>query len=1042
MACKNRIVARQSRPAAASSRGRWRGLCLALLACLGLTLLPLGPWGLAAAQAPLPRVVILDSYHQGEAWSDDELAGLLPALRAVYPDLVPSIERLDAKLRPGPENQQRMARFLADKYRDRHVDLLIVLDNTALDLILQNPGELFAGVPVVFAGINGFRPRIISARGQITGVRETEDLAGTLRLILALQPGTKRVLAVHDYTTSGLAMRREMEQALPAFQGRLRVSFNADAPFAQLEQELRGLPSDAVVMILTYVTDQDGRTFTRAESTRIISQASPVPVYAMHETRLGHGILGGMLLEGQEHGRQAAQLALAILAGKETAQLPVEDSHSHAVFDHEQLQRFGIAQDALPPGSRVVNLPVSLWERHRDVLGPLLAVLAVLATTVALLGWAMLRSRRAEAALRHSEARHRLLLETMTVGVALCEASGKVTYANPAFGRMQGAGGQELLGSYLWETMTPGPDREGMPAYFQELMQRQPSPQPYFTTNQRRDGSPYLARVDWSYQRDAQGQVNGFTVIIQDITEQLKAQQALRQSEEKFRQLFECSNDAIFVHDHQGTFLDVNERACQMLGYSRRQLLAIKTEECHPPEALAGARQAFQELLDQGRVSFETLFRRANGSLIEVEISASPVGGQEKVFQAIVRDITERKRAEAERLRLEGQLRQAQKMEAIGTLAGGIAHDFNNILGAILGYAELAREDSLTGMAKPQDIGQIIKAAERAKALVQQILTFSRKMEPQRRPMDLNQEVRRAVELLGRTLPKMIGIDLRLAPELRRVNADPGQVTQIILNLAANAFHAMPEGGRLVITTEDLAVEDRTCPTCGERIQGDWVVLIISDTGQGIAPQDLPRIFDPFFTTKEVGKGTGLGLSMVHGIVTGHGGHIQCESNPGQGTTFRVYLPAQALLGRPQQEESGPWLAPGGPETILLVDDEEALLLLGQRLLSSAGYEVHLAHSGEEALEAYRRLKPGLALVVMDLGMPGIGGQKALKEILAQDPEAKVVIASGYAAQDQVKDALSSGAAGYVAKPFRRGELLATIRGVLAGASPADRRPS
>ncbi|MBI4797724.1 MAG: PAS domain S-box protein [Desulfarculus sp.] len=1005
---------------------------LTLLICLALAGTPVP----SAAQANLPRVVILDSYHQGEDWSDNELAGILPTLHQLYPDLAPAIERLDAKRWPGPANLHNVRRYLADKYRTRRPDLLMVLDNSALDLVLQNRGELFPGVPVVFAGVNGFRPEMIAGQPGITGVKENQNIAGTLELILALQPGTRRVLAVHDYTSSGLSMRREAEEAFAPFRDRLEVTFTADAPFARLDQQLRGLPADAVVLILTYVTDQAGRTFTRAESTRLICQASPVPVYAAHETRLGHGILGGLLLEGREHGAQAAEMALKVLAGADPASLPVADSRARPIFDHQVMARFHIPQGALPPGAEVVNKPVSPWQRHRAVLVPLLVVLLVLGSLAAWLGWALLRGRRAEAALRQSEARQRLLLETMTFGVAECDPRGTVTYANPALARMQGADARQLTGSPLWDTMAPGADQESMPAYFQNLTLNQPEPQPYFTTNQRRDGSQYLARVDWSYQRDPQKRVTGFTVIIHDITEPLQAQQALKKSEEKFRQLFEHSNDAIFVHDDQGVFLDVNQRACAMLGYSRGEILAMRTKDCHPPEAQEDGRQAFQVLMSQGSVCFETVFLRADGSLIDVEISTSPVGGQENVYQAIVRDITGRKRAEEEKARLEGQLRQAQKMEAIGTLAGGIAHDFNNILGAILSFAEIARDDALAGKASPQDIEQILTAAERAKRLVQQILTFSRKVEPQRRPLDLNQEVRRALDLLERTLPKMIGIGLDLATDLRRVEADPGQISQVILNLAANAVQAMPEGGQLTIATANLQLEGRGCGTCGASLEGDWVMLTVRDSGQGIAPEDLPRIFDPFFTTKEVGKGTGLGLSMVHGIVKAHGGHIESLSQLGQGTAITIYLPGLGVeAAEPGLEGQTPELA-GGRETILLVDDEEALCAMGARLLSAAGYRVLVAQSGEEALERYWQQGRGIDLFIMDLGMPGMGGHKALKAILALDPLAKVVIASGYSATDQVRAALESGGVGYVAKPFRRSDLLGTVRQAL------DRGPS
>jgi len=438
---------------------------------------------------------------------------------------------------------------------------------------------------------------------------------------------------------------------------------------------------------------------------------------------------------------------------------------------------------------------------------------------------------------------------------------------------------------------------------------------------------------------------------------------------------------------------------------------------------------AFMAAYREVPVMAEEKFRQVADALFVLANQLSNVAYQ-NVQQA--RFITERDRAEAEKAKVEVQLLQAQKMEAIGTLAGGIAHDFNNILGAILGYAEIVRDDAELGRTRVQDVDQIIAAAERAKSLVQQILTSSRKVEPERRPLDLNQEVRRAMELLAHTLPKMISTRLSLAPGLNRVFADPGQLSQVMLNLTANAAQAMPEGGVLTIATQEVTVEQRLCHTCGELFSGPWVTLTIADTGQGIPPDDIPRIFDPFFTTKDVGKGTGLGLSMVHGIIQGHGGHIECQSQLGQGATFTIYLaPCSRRGGEVAEETPDAENAFPGGETILLVDDEAPLRNMGERLLTPLGYQVLTASSGEEALKVYQGGADAIDLVIMDLGMPGMGGYKALQAILAQDPAASVVIASGYSAQDQVRHALEAGAAGYVAKPFRRLDLLAAVRAAL-----------
>ncbi len=284
---------------------------LILLAALLLAGLP------APARPGPPQVVIIASYQPGDVWTDQELAGLLGTLRRAYPELVPGIESLDAKHFPSPTHLAFYREYLAAKYRGRRVDLVIALDNPALELLRGHRGRLFPGAPVVFAGINDFTPDMLEGETAITGVSENLDPAGTLELALALHPRSRSVLAVHDYTATGLAVRRELEAALPRFEGRVAIRFNPEEPVADLLVKLAALPPDALVLILSYVTDGAGQAFSRAESTQLISRASPVPAYAMHEFRLGHGIVGGILLSGPDHGEQVAEVALKVLAGED-----------------------------------------------------------------------------------------------------------------------------------------------------------------------------------------------------------------------------------------------------------------------------------------------------------------------------------------------------------------------------------------------------------------------------------------------------------------------------------------------------------------------------------------------------------------------------------------------------------------------------------------------------------------------------------------------------------------------------------------------------
>ena len=399
-------------------------------------------------------------------------------------------------------------------------------------------------------------------------------------------------------------------------------------------------------------------------------------------------------------------------------------------------------------------------------------------------------------------------------------------------------------------------------------------------------------------------------------------------------------------------------------------------------------------------------------------------------YYGVNQDITERKLT-AERLQ------KAEKMDALGTLSSGIAHDFNNILAAILGYSELTAFELPAGHPARHNIDQITRAADRAKNLVRQILTFSRKADTEKAPIDLNRAVTEAAAMLERTIPKMISLEIDQEEGLRPVKADTGQMEQLLLNLAGNAADAMAGGGKLIITTRNLRLDRLECETCGEVLSGDYVRLTVADTGHGMTAETKAKIFDPFFTTKGVGKGTGLGLSTVYGIVTGHGGHITCHSRVGKGTQFSVYLPAsQAALRKSDEQERTLQQPAGGDETILVVDDEPVVRDIAGRMLTSAGYTVLDAASGEEALQVYGERGAEIDAVLMDLGMPGMGGKACLAKLRELDPAVRVLIASGYIQYELTDELERLGAAGLVSKPYSMDEILARVRGVLDGAGP------
>ena len=522
-------------------------------------------------------------------------------------------------------------------------------------------------------------------------------------------------------------------------------------------------------------------------------------------------------------------------------------------------------------------------------------------------------------------------------------------------------------------------------------------------------------------------------ILVEDLTPEkqqlhlnLKAQEALKKSEARFRHIYD--NAPLMMHslDKRGNIKSVNAKWLREMGYGHDEIIGKNINFMLLEESRSEMFSFIETLWTKGELyDIPLKYVKKDGTIIAVRVDS--VTTEDPSFGPVSlctsRDVTHE-------LMLEKQLREAQKMEAIATLAGGIAHDFNNLLQIVLGYADLLLLKEEKSSPSYLGLRAIRETAKKGSDLVRQLLTFSRKVETNPRPLDLNYQVEQATELLRRTIPKMIDIELHLAEDVQTVFADPAQIEQLILNLALNSKDAMPEGGRLVFTTKNVFLGEQYCRAFPAVQSGDYVLLSIMDTGYGMEKDVLDHIFEPFYTTKKPGEGTGLGLSIVFGIVKMHGGHITCSTAIGKGTTFDIYLPAIGEQLGSELETTAPMPA-FGTETILLVDDEELVRSLGEELLSHVGYTVITAKNGKEALELYKRRQDEISLAILDLIMPEMGGKQCVMELVKLNPKLKILVSSGYPLDSETRKFLEKVVKGIVAKPFKVKDLLIAVRTAL-----------
>ncbi len=991
------------------------------------------------------NVLVLFSYHRAE-WSDNVQKGIESVFKP-YQDVHFFYEYMDTKRLKTKDYLETLRNIYIEKYAGTHIDLVICVDNNALDLLVENANSLFPDTPVVFCGINDYKPALHSARPDVTGVVEYGDFTDTLKIAFKARPNATKLYIICDQTETGKINTQELIATLSTAAPGIQAVLTDRMSYKELSTTLQKADPQQVAFFVSFWKDGTGMNIEPWQLDDVFRK-SPIPVFGRSEWMINHGMVGGKCVTGFTQGEAAARLALQILGGTPVSALPVDsNSPNQYLFDYQMMKHYLINEDLFPDKSIVFNRPEPFFRVSRTA-GIALFVFSLLLLAALVFLVANIRQRRkAEKALRESESRYRGMIENIQDTFYRTDAQGSLIFVNDSGTRLLGYDSpQEMIGrpnASFWHF--PEARLEML-----EIIKRDGVVHDYEVVLVRKDGSPIPVSTTSGYYYDKDSQILGVEGIFRDITERKQAVAALLAERRYLTDIIDSLPDATFIIDTDQRIVVWNWAIEEMTGVKREDLLG-RGNYAYAVPLYGEPRPILIDLLNISEKEMERAYStvtRSDDKIYAETFIQSLNGGQGAYLWGVaaplydrsglrigaievIKDITALKRTEKNNIHLQEQLLQSQKIESIGLLAGGVAHDFNNMLGVILGHAELAQIRLDKDQPLFYNLEEIRKAAQRSADLTRQLLTFARKQTIAPEIISLNETVNGMLTMLRRLIGEDINLVWLPGKNLGLVNMDPSQLDQILANLFVNARDAIADTGKVTIETDGVVFDEAYCKTHNDFVPGKYILMAVSDNGCGMDSETMAHLFEPFFTTKEMGKGTGLGLAMIYGIVKQNNGVINVYSEPGLGTTFKIYLPQHANDAETMPEMDSTNVAMRGNESILLVEDEPMILDMTTTMLELQGYKVFPAKTPGAAIRLASEHAGTIHLLMTDVVMPEMNGRDLARNLLSLYPKLKCLFMSGYTANVIAHHGVLDDGVHFIQKPFDLKDLAAKIRNVL-----------